>query len=278
MRRVCRVGSVGTMKALATCSAHALGHVRYLLSDIDDTLTDDGRVGATTYSAIHRLAAAGIAVVPVTGRPAGWCDAIARMWPVAAVVGENGACHYRLDSTTGRMMRHHLVAAELRAAYRRRYESLARTILEAVRGALVAADQPYRIADLAIDVAEDVPRLDGVSIRRIVGVFVAAGASAKVSSIHVNGWYGEHDKLTTSMHLLETAFGLRSGDIDGCVAFIGDSPDDAPMFARFPLSFGVANVREYNPPVAPPPAFATSAPRGADFVDLAEALLGARPR
>ncbi len=264
------------MKPLSACPTDALAGVRLVLSDIDDTLTDDGRLGAPAYAAIHRLTDSGLAVVPVTGRPAGWCDAIARQWPVAAVVGENGAFHYSYDSRARRMHRHYAVSAEQREDHRRRYEALARDILAAVPGAAIAADQPFRVADLAIDFAEDVPRLDAGAVDRIVEMFEAAGATAKISSIHVNGWFGAHDKLTTSEHLLTTAFGLGPGAFDGHVAYIGDSPNDAPMFKRFPLSFGVANVAEHGTLVDPPPRFITPSPRGAGFVELAEALLAAR--
>ena len=131
-------------------------------------------------------------------------------------------------------------------------------------------------SDLAIDFAEDVGPLDPGAVHRIVEIFEAAGARAKISSIHVNGWFGAHDKLTTSLHLLDTAFGLGPGAVDGRVAFIGDSPNDAPMFARFPLSFGVANLAAHGALVDPPPRWITAAARGAGFVELADALLAAR--
>src|SRR5512139_637866 len=70
--------------------------LRGLLFDIDETLTTEGKLTAGAYAAMARLKGAGKLVVPITGRPAGWCDEIARMWPVDAVVGENGAFYFRL--------------------------------------------------------------------------------------------------------------------------------------------------------------------------------------
>src|SRR4051812_18334202 len=65
--------------------------------DIDDTLSTEGQLTADAYEALWRLKAAGHAVVPITGRPAGWCDHIARFWPVDAVVGENGAFTFYME-------------------------------------------------------------------------------------------------------------------------------------------------------------------------------------
>src|SRR6476469_2545152 len=79
--------------------------VRAVLTDIDDTLTEHGRLPAVAYTAMARLKQAGLAVVPITGRPAGWCDLIARQWPGDGVVGENGAFYFRYDDTTRAMVR-----------------------------------------------------------------------------------------------------------------------------------------------------------------------------
>ena len=149
-------------------------------------------------------------------------------------------------------------------------------ILATVPGAALASDQRYREADLAIDFCEDVPRLDAAAIDRIVAIMQAAGMHAKISSIHVNGWFGEYDKLGMTRVLFAERFGV---DLDRTLdefAFVGDSPNDGPMFAHFPLSIGVANVLDFADRVASPPAYVTTARAGAGFVELAEHLLAAR--
>ena len=133
--------------------------VRAVLTDIDDTLTDNGRLPANAYAALEALHEAGLIVVPVTGRPAGWCDLIARQWPVDAVVGENGALWFRYDDAARRMQRVYRRSAAERAADRARLDTVAAEVLAEVPGTAIAADQPFRVSDLAIDFREDVPPL-----------------------------------------------------------------------------------------------------------------------
>jgi hydroxymethylpyrimidine pyrophosphatase-like HAD family hydrolase len=140
----------------------------------------------------------------------------------------------------------------------------------------VSADQHYRLADLAIDFCEDVPPLPAADIDRILQLFKDAGATAKVSSIHVNGWFGTYDKLQMSRRLLADEFALAPAQADRRVLFIGDSPNDEPMFAAIPLSVGVANILEYATRVRHLPAFVTLGRSGTGFVELADHLLDAR--
>lgn len=250
--------------------------VTVLFTDIDDTLTLDGRLPAAAYQALEQLEDAGIAVVPVTGRPAGWCDLIARLWPVTAVVGENGAFYYRYDRQARRMHRAYVKNAAARAADRQRLQAIGEAVLAAVPGAAIAADQAGRDCDLAIDFAEDVGPLDNASIRRIVAIFEAHGAVAKVSSIHVNGWFGDYDKRSMCERLLAEHFRTSRRAIGERAAFIGDSPNDAPMFACFPCSIGVANLERFFDSLSAYPRWITRRPGGLGFRELADRLLAAR--
>ena len=265
------------MKPLRDLDADTCAGIDIVMTDIDDTLTSDGHLEAAAYGAIERLSAAGIRVVPVTGRPAGWCDMIARFWPVAAVVGENGAFYYRYDHDRRRMTRVYALADAEFEANRERLKNLAATILAAVPGAALASDQYFRIADIAIDFCEDVPALPAESIDRILQLFAEAGATAKVSSIHVNGWFGTYDKLQMSRRLLAEVFGLSAADAAARVLFAGDSPNDEPMFAAIPLSVGVANILAYKARVRHLPTFVTQGHSGTGFVELADHLLARRP-
>ncbi|MFH1574016.1 MAG: HAD-IIB family hydrolase, partial [Acidobacteriota bacterium] len=162
--------------------------IEHILTDIDGTLTVDGRIPSGVFSAMERLQHAGIRVCAVTGRSAGWCDYIARMWPVEGVVGENGAFYFRYDPRGKKMIRRYVKPEDARRRDRERLHKLAAAILEAVPGCRVASDQAYRETDLAIDFSEDVPALPMEGAERIVRCFKEAGAQAKISSIHVNGW------------------------------------------------------------------------------------------
>ena len=261
------------LKPVQQLPAEIRKRVRFVLTDIDDTLTSGGRLPAAALAAMERLEAAGKQVVPVTGRPAGWCDHIARMWPVAAVVGENGAFYFRYDRARRRMERSYFKAADDRAADRRRLEALQAKILAEVPGCAVSADQAFREADLAIDVCEDVPALSPAAVNRIVQIFAAAGAQAKVSSIHVNGWFGAYDKLTMTRRLFREALQEDLEAIKTQVVFAGDSPNDQPMFAFFPNSVGVANVSEFSGRMEVLPAWVTRQEGGFGFAEMVEVLL-----
>ena len=247
--------------------------IRFVLTDIDDTLSSDGKLTAEAYSALQRLHAAGRIVVPVTGRPAGWCDHIARMWPVDAVVGENGAFYMRYDAATRKLLRRFVAPDAERRAQRARLAAIGAQILQDVPGSALASDQHYRETDLAIDWCEDVPPLPRAAVDRIVALMEAQGMTAKVSSIHVNGWFGDYDKLAMTRTLMREVF---AQDIDAgrdTFVFAGDSPNDAPMFAFFPNAVGVANLRRFLDRIATPPAYMTTQEAGAGFAELADFLL-----
>ena len=271
------MGDPARMRPLASLAEAARARVRGVLADIDDTLTTDGRLTAEAYAALARLHEAGFVVVPITGRPAGWCDHIARMWPVDAVVGENGALYMRYDAAGRRLVRRFAVDDETRRANRVRLAAIGAKILAAVPGTALASDQLYREADLAVDFCEDVPPLPRTAIDRVVALMEAEGMTAKVSSIHVNGWFGAYDKLAMTKTLFAEAFAIDLDRERDRFVFAGDSPNDAPMFAYFPHSVGVANVRAFADRIATLPAYVTEREAGAGFAELADLLLAARP-
>ena len=248
-------------------------NIRYVLADIDDTLTLDGRLPAVVFAAMEDLKKAGICMVPITGRPAGWCDHIARMWPVDGIVGENGAFYFYYDDQQRKMRRRYFRSEEQRNADRTKLEKLKREILDKIPGCRVSADQHYREADLAIDYCEDVAPLPMEDVDRIVRLFEEAGARAKISSIHVNGWFGEYDKLTMTKMLFEEVFkdGLEAVKED--VIFIGDSPNDVPMFQFFPHSVGVANILQFKRKIMYEPAWITQKEGGSGFAEMVYRLL-----
>ncbi len=264
------------MRALSEFPADAAASIRGVFCDIDDTITTEGRLTAAAYGALERLSEAGLAVVPITGRPAGWCDMVARFWPVAGVVGENGAFYFRHDDSNRRLVRHYAKSAMERQADVLRLQQIREAVLREVPGAAVAADQAYREADLAIDFCEDVPALPKADVLRIVDIFQRHGATAKISSIHVNGWFGGYDKLSTSRLFLDRCFGIDIDNDRESIVFVGDSPNDAPMFGFFPNSVGVANVLDFGDELPASPAFVTAG-RGADgFAEVASALIAAK--
>jgi len=233
-----------------------------VFTDVDGTLTTGGRLLASTYSALERLARAGVAVVPVTGRTSGWADAMQRTWPVPAVIAENGGVTFH-----GARRLYANPPARL-AADKRRLLAAARAVARAVPGARLSSDSRYAEVDLAIDWNEEVHLGDGAAAR-IEQVLRGLGLSAVRSSVHVNYWVGRWNKLTACRKLARR---LRTPRW----LFVGDSLNDEPLFASAPLAIGVANVREVAAGLAHLPAYVTRAREGRGFEELARALLAAR--
>jgi hypothetical protein len=264
------------MRPLVALPDAARMAIRGVLTDIDDTFSTEGRITAVAYAAMERLHEAGLLVIPVTGRPAGWCDHIARMWPVHAVVGENGALYMLRDERSRVLRKRYAESDPDRLAARERIAGIASRILRAVPGCALASDQPYRDTDLAIDYCEDVAPLPPEAIDRIAALMRAEGMTSKVSSIHVNGWFGAHDKLTMTRTLLREAFSVDLDAERARFAFVGDSPNDASMFEFFPISIGVANVRRFAGRLEMAPKYVTERECGAGFAELADFLLAGR--
>ncbi len=247
--------------------AARLGAVRFALTDIDDTLTEGARLPAAAYSALERLHDAGLPVIPITAAPAGWCDLICRMWPVAAVIGENGGLCFRHDRETGETERHFWAPAAERRRNRRALAALGARIRASVPGAALAPDQPYREATLAFRNRET-----PVS-EQVVAALMAAGARTVVNSLWVLGWFGGFDKLAMARRMLAALFAADIERDRDAFIYVGDSLNDEPMFGFFPNSVGVATVRRYIDRMTTPPKWVTKGGGGSGFVEVADALL-----
>ena len=263
------------MRPLREFPHEDLRKIKFILTDIDDTLTTNGRLPAKSLHALEKLHQAGFKVIPITGRPAGWCDHFARMWPVDAVVGENGAFYFIYDHFQRKIIRRYWKSKNERKADRKRLEKIQKIILTTVKGSAVSSDQAYREADLAIDHCEDVKPLPESSVVQIMDVFLNYGAVAKISSIHVNGWFGDYDKLKMTRILLEEYFELKDADFMEKIMFLGDSPNDEPMFGYFKNSVGVRNIMNYADQLEQFPAWITSKNAAEGFSELADTLLSA---
>jgi HAD superfamily hydrolase (TIGR01484 family) len=288
------------MKPVSEMSDAEASSIRYVLMDIDDTLTTAGKLPAAAYAALWKLHEAGLKVIPVTGRPAGWCDLIAREWPVDGVVGENGALAFweeadsslPLPAASSPLLQAKAETAAKPAegrkpvlrqefhpnAIRNDHPVLVRIkekALAEVPGLRLAKDQFARMFDIALDFAEEEPVLSPEAAEKVRAIAAAEGAMAKISSIHVNVWMGGYDKLSMAETFLQKRFGWNATERGGLyrVLFAGDSPNDEPMFARFPLACGVANVNRYRAYMKTLPAFVASKEGGEGFAEIADAVL-----
>ncbi|NRA89043.1 MAG: HAD family phosphatase [Rhizobiales bacterium] len=261
------------MKNLSEFSFKKRCQIKVVLTDIDDTLTSNGKLTSAVYSALDSLQNAGYLVMPITGRCAGWCDHIARMWPVDAVVGENGAFYFKYNHEKKKMLQYFCQNEQALKQNKQKLQALSSQILSQVEGAGLASDQAYRLTDLAIDFAEDVKPLEQSAIDQITTIAESLGAIAKVSSIHVNCWFGDHNKLSTSLKLLGDVFNMTDKQLQKQVLFVGDSPNDASMFHYFDNSIGVANIKEISQQLPAEPTYITDGFSGEGFVEVANCLL-----
>lgn len=241
-----------------------------VLTDIDDTLTTDGAVTADALQALADLKQAGLVVIPITGRPMGWSRDFAQSWPVDALVTENGAAAWLPSSGGPRPIYQQSEATRARNFVR--MQQVAARIVREVPGAAMAQDSAGRETDIAIDHSE-FTHLSPAAIEQVVGIMHSEGMAATVSSIHINGWFGDHHKLSGARWIVREVLGRDLDEELNHWVYVGDSTNDQVMFERFPFSVGVANIARFLPQLAHPPKFITRQARGAGFAELAKRLL-----
>jgi HAD superfamily hydrolase (TIGR01484 family) len=259
------------MKPLTAAGDAEFAGIRFVLTDMDETLTYHGLLHAATYAALERLRDAGLVVIPVTAAPAGWCDQMARMWPVDGVIGENGGFFFQRKSGESGLHRDFWHEGPDLGALERRLEEIARRVLEAAPHAKLAEDHRFRLTSVAFAKPDD-PAL----CAQILSALREAGADATVNNIWVLGWLGGYDKLAMARRVLRRVYDLDIETDGDRVIYTGDSTNDAPMFAHFKHSVGVSTVRDFLSEIPTPPAWITQGPGGAGFVEAAEAVIRSR--
>ena len=247
--------------------------VHGVFTDIDDTLTTDGAITPDALQALQDLQDAGLPVVAITGRPVGWSEPFALRWPVNAIVAENGSV--ALVRQQGTLVRHYLQDADTRHRNQARMQAVAQQVVREVPGAMLATDSAGRETDIAVDHSE-FTQLPPDAIAHVVRIMQAAGMTATVSSIHINGWFGEHNKLVGARWIVRQLWDRALDDeLPGWV-YVGDSTNDQRMFEAFGNSVGVANIRRFVPELVHLPRYVTRGERGAGFAEVADALRTAR--
>lgn len=261
------------MKPIEQLGRREIEKIAAVFFDIDDTFSLNSKILPQAYQALWDLKDAGIRLVPITGRPAGWCDHIARMWPVDAIVGENGAFFFWCDPQTGAFQTFYNDNQQVRAEKRRQLNRIKDDILSSIPGTGIASDQNYREADLAIDFCEDVPPLGKDKIQEICNIFIRHGAVCKISSIHVNGWFGRYSKIEMTRKMAAHLWKVDLEQEKERYVFCGDSPNDEPMFKFFPISVGVNNVLDFEADLTDKPAYITKGKGGIGFAEMANHIL-----
>ena len=247
--------------------------VRGVLTDIDDTLTSAGAITPDALDALAMLRAAGIPVFAVTGRPMGWSEAFAFEWPLNAIVAENGAVALFRDG--GHLRIEYEQSERTRARNTQRLNQVAARVLREVPGAALAQDSAGRITDIAVDHSE-FAHLAPAQIEQVVSLMRSQGMTATVSSIHINGWFGTHDKLSGARWIVRRLLNIDIDAERSRWVYVGDSTNDQSMFGHFPLSVGVANLLHFKAQLSVWPTYLTEGERGSGFAEVARRLVAAR--
>lgn len=254
-----------------------LSKVEAIFTDVDGTLTTKGKLSSQVLRAIEWLNAHHVKVVLVSGRPAGWGEAWVRQWPVAGAIMENGGLHFawRKEGGGERLVKSYPQPEKQRLADRKKLQAHVQAALAHVPGAQLSSDSIYTEVDLAIDYAEDVDLGQGAAAK-LEAFLAKRGVNAVRSSVHVNCWLGNFDKLTAVRRFVKVEWKKSVRPNERRYAYVGDSFNDAPMFGAFPLSIGVANVRDVLEDLEHKPAFITRAREGKGFGEIADALMRSR--
>ncbi|MEJ8811789.1 HAD-IIB family hydrolase [Variovorax ureilyticus] len=262
------------MQPLANWPLQARQGLVGVFTDIDDTLTTEGAITPDALDAMAALKAAGLHVVAVTGRPVGWSEPFAAAWPIDAIVAENGAVAL-VPTHGGRLEKRYQQDAPTRERNFARMQAVLERIEKSIPGARRATDSAGRECDIAVDHSE-FTQLGDKTIADVVALMRSEGMHATVSSIHVNGWYGDHNKLAGARWIVRELWDRTlEGEMDRWV-YVGDSTNDALMFEHFAHSIGVANVRRFEAALPHLPRYVATHERGAGFAEAARAVLAAK--
>ena len=247
--------------------------IQFLLTDVDDTITTNGRLRPEALTALYQLEEAGIRTICVTGGSAGWADTYIRQWPIEAVVSESGAVSLHREAGAIKKFVHPSIVKE---GYSDRVSQMVSLVLETVKGAKLSSDQFARIYDVAFDHGSEPPYLAKEDIERVQAICHEMGAGTAVSSIHINAWFGSFDKYRGTTAFFSYVLGIEEQAMLASSCYCGDAPNDQVMFSQFPLSFGVGNILKHKASMTSLPAYCAQAEGGEGFAEIVRAILATR--
>lgn len=266
-------GGSATLRDLSLLSEEKVCPLEYVLTDVDDTITTNGKLMPEALQALYNLSENGFKVICVTGGSAGWGDTYLRQWPVEAVVSESGAVSlYRENG----VIKHYVHPSIVQEGYAERSRLLIEKVLKEVPGSKLSSDQFARLYDIAFDHGSEPPYLDKDQIQKVVGICQEFGAETAVSSIHVNAWFGQYDKKRGALSFFRDILGIDEAAFKRMCCYCGDAPNDQVMFSYLPLTFGVGNVLEHIAEFHDFPSYVSQGKYGKGFSQIAAALIATK--
>ena len=262
-----------TLQPLSQLTSAACREIEYFFTDVDDTITNEGKLRVEALQALWALKASGIKTILVTGGSAGWADIYIRQWPVDAVITESGALAYYMVDGVKHTLYNPLID---RMNYKDRVDTLVEEVKKEVPESKLSSDQFCRIFDVAFDHHGEKPWLSAAAAERIAVVARSHGAQVGISSIHVNCWFGAYHKLSMVSYFMEQVYGLKGEDLIKKGCYCGDAPNDAELFHFFPKSFGVGNIRKHVGSIMYEPTYCAVGEGGIGFAEIVHQILRLR--
>lgn len=248
-----------------------LENLSLIATDMDGTLTQSGKFTPDLLQALERLAAAAVPVLIVTGRSAGWVDAIAHYLPIAGAIAENGGLFYRPSATQDTVDPEFLVPISNILAHRQQLAGMFQRLRVEFPQLQEAADNRFRLTDWTFDVAG----LSDAVLDQIRDRCHATGWGFTYSTVQCHIKLLEQEKSAGLLHVIHQHFPGLTPDQ---VVTVGDSPNDESLFnpKDFPRSVGVANIRHYWDRLSHRPSQVTAAAEAAGFCELAQMICQTR--
>lgn len=244
---------------------HILDSIKLIATDMDGTLTVEGKFPAALGQALGDLQAAGLAVVIVTGRSAGWVSGLAHYLPIQGAIAENGGLFYSQPDVPGSVLSNIPVLADHRAQLAQTFRQLQSHFPHLQ----TTADNAFRITDWTFDN----PGFDPKDLDKMARLCEEMGFDFTYSTVqcHIrpSGQNKQTGLLTVLEHHLPEQYHLNQ------VLTIGDSPNDQDLFDAqvFPHSIGVANLRHYLDHIEHHPQAITMSAEGLGFIEITKRLL-----
>ena len=192
-------------------------------------------------------------------------------WPVDAMVAENGAVALLHNAQTNQVSKIYQQDQAIRNHNFEQMQRIARKVLEEIPSTVMSQDSAGRETDIAFDHSE-FHQLSPQQIEQVLQLLKQEGMTATVSSIHINAWFGDHNKWHGAQWILKELTGRDlAQELDQWV-YVGDSTNDQVMFEHFTHSVGVANIKRFENELQHLPKYIASKERGAGFAELANVL------
>jgi HAD superfamily hydrolase (TIGR01484 family) len=242
-----------------------LQNVRLIATDMDGTLTRKEKFSSLLLHTLESLAAANFEVIIVTGRSAGWVEAIAHYFPIRGAIAENGGLFYDSYTHSSQL----LTDIDNIIIHRQQLAQTFQLLQSKFPQLQESSDNCFRLTDWTFDVAG----LTVAQLEQINSICQQKGWSFTYSTVQCHIKPLQQDKAIALQQVVKKSFSALQPEQ---IVTVGDSPNDQSLFdaSKFPLSVGVANINSYRELLQYQPIYITHQGEVEGFRELAKLLIG----